>query len=170
MREMFRTHISHRTLKQLRHTLSLNNGQTLVETALSIAALLMFIIGSAEIGLAAYSYHFISDASREATRYAIVRGSTWGTPCLTYNSAGCTAASTDIQEYVQNLGLPGIQSSNLTVTPTWASTLGGSSCPTCNAAGDVVQVQVKYAFPFSVPFVPRRILTMSSTSEMVISQ
>ena len=76
MREMFRTHISHRTLKQLRHTLSLNNGQTLVETALSIAALLMFIIGSAEIGLAAYSYHFISDASREATRYAIVRGST----------------------------------------------------------------------------------------------
>ena len=149
-------------------------GGTLVETALSISLLLIFLFGVIQISLALYSYHFISDAAREATRYAIVRGSTWGTTCDSestgYASAGCTASQSDVQNYVKSVELPGIDSDNLVVTPTWATGPGATSCSTCNAAGDVVQVEVDYSFPFSVPFLSKRTFTMSSTSEMVISQ
>jgi Flp pilus assembly protein TadG len=146
------------------------SGSVLVETAISITVLLTLIFGVIEISLALYSYHFISNAAREATRYAIVRGSTWGTPCASYGSAGCTASSTDLQSYVQGLAFPGIDASNLVVTPTWSAAYGGTSCPSCNAAGDVVQVQVQYTFPLAVPFVSSHSLTLSSTSEMLISQ
>lgn len=150
------------------------DGGTLLETALSTSLLLIFLCGIIQISLALYSYHFISDAAREGTRYAIVRGSTWTTACDSmtngYASAGCTATPADIQSYVQSIQFPGIFSSNLTVTPTWANSFGATSCATCNAAGDLVTVEVDYGFPFSVPFLPKRTFTMSSTSEMVISQ
>jgi hypothetical protein len=133
------------------------------------------MFGVIQVSLALYSYHFISDVAREATRYAIVRGSTWKNACDSgdgsgYASAGCTANPADVQKYVQSIEFPGISSSNLTATPTWTATFGGTSCSPCNKTGDVVQVQVQYTFPFSVPFLPKRTFTMSSTSEMVISQ
>jgi Flp pilus assembly protein TadG len=158
-----------------RETLAGEAGTALIEAALSISVLLVFMFGVIQVSLALYSYHFISDVAREATRYAIVRGSTWKTPCDTgdgsgYASAGCVANQNDVKNYVQSIEFPGISSSNLTATPTWAAWFGGTSCASCNATGNVVQVQVTYTFPFSVPFLPKRDFTMSSTSEMVISQ
>jgi len=58
---------------------------------------------------------------------------------------------------------------------------GGLSGPDCTSAGNlaantpgcIAQVQVKYVFGFSLPFlesVTGRTLTLQSTSEMVISQ
>ena len=149
------------------------SGGTLVETALSMTLLLTLLFGIIEVGLILYSYHFISNAAREGTRYAIVRGSSWGTACGTYTSSGCTATTTQIQQYVLNLGFPGIDPAKLSVTPTSSLTTGGASCSpftSCNAASNVVQVKVTYNFPFSVPFVPSRTISMSSTSQMVISQ
>lgn len=145
-------------------------GSALIEAALSITVLLILLFGIIEISLALYSYHFISNAAREGTRYAVVRGSTWKTQCDTYNSAACTATPEEVESYVQNLAFPGIDSSKINVTPTWSTTLGGTSCSTCNASGDFVQIQVQYTFPFSVPFLSSRSLTMTSTSEMVIAQ
>lgn len=154
-------------------------GGTLVETAFSIAILLILIIGIMEASLAVYSYHFISNAAREGARYAIVRGSSWsGSPwntgaCAVYSDSACTASSQNIQDYVKSLAFPGISTGNMTVTPSTYLTVGGSACAsysTCNAAGDVVQVRVTYTLPFSIPFVPKSSLTMSSTSAMVISQ
>jgi Flp pilus assembly protein TadG len=163
-----------KTHRAASHLLQGEAGGTLVETAFSITLLMIFLLGIIQTSLALYSYHFISDAARAATRYAIVRGSTWGTPCDSlstgYASAGCTASQADIQNYVQSIELPGISSSNITVTPTWSTSFGATSCSTCNAAGNIVQVQVQYGFPFSVPFLPNRTFNMSSTSEMVISQ
>jgi Flp pilus assembly protein TadG len=153
--------------------LGAEHGGTLIETALSISLLLIFMFGVIETSLALYSYHYISDAAREGTRYAMVRGSTWGTQCTSYSSAGCTASAQNIKDFVTNMGFPGISTSNMTVTPQCATTVGGtftSTLTNCNAAGDVVQVQVQYSFPFNIPFLTGRTFSMSSTSEMVIAQ
>jgi hypothetical protein len=39
-----------------------------------------------------------------------------------------------------------------------------------NNPGNPVQVTVTYTFPLGIPFMPSRALTMSSTSQMIISQ
>ena len=154
-----------------------DSGSTLVETAFSIGILLTLIFGIIEAFLMIYTYHFISNAAREGTRYAIVHGGTWAQPpwsnaipCTAYSNNGCTATTANIQDYVKSLAFPGIDTGDITVTPTWYSTPGGTSSPVYNAYGDYVQVQVQYAFPFSIPGIPQSTLTMSSTSQMVISQ
>lgn len=143
------------------------DGATLVEVALSSLLLLAFIFGVMEICLALYSYHFISEAAREGTRFAIVRGST-----CTGLSGGCPASGTDIQNYVTGLGYPGIDPSKMRVNATWSQYTNGNSCPAlgpCNSIGNLVTVQVTYQFPVAVPFVSLTTIPMSSTSAMVIS-
>src|ERR1022692_4089309 len=78
-------------------------GQSIVETVLCMIILLTMLFGIIQAGLALYSYHFIAEAAREGTRYAIVRGSA----CTSFASA-CPASATDIQNYVTGLGFPGI--------------------------------------------------------------
>ncbi|HEY2467288.1 MAG TPA: TadE family protein [Terracidiphilus sp.] len=143
----------------------------IAEFALSATILIAVIIGIYETSFALYSYAYVSDAAREATRYAIVRGSA----CTGFSECSSTpvgATSAQIQAYVQSLGYPGISSKNLTVTTTWPTT--GSACTPisspCNNPGNLVKVIVAYQFPLNIPFVPRTTINMSSTSEMVISQ
>jgi len=138
----------------------------MVEMALSVIVLLTVIFGVFEICLALYTYHFISDAAREGTRFAIVRGSACQSP-----GYECNATPAQIQTYVQNLGFPGINPTALTVTTAW-SPYAYSTCvsATCNDPGNQVMVTVSYQFPLSIPFIPSSTLSMSSTSSMVISQ
>jgi Flp pilus assembly protein TadG len=149
-------------------------GSAIMETAMSIIILLTFMFGVMEGSLAIYSYHFISEAAREGTRYAIVRGSTAGAACGTsYNSYDCMASSGNIQSYVQNLGYPGIIPSNLTVSSVWAAYASGNSCPAsppCNSPGNQVTVKVTYSFPLNVPFIPPHTYSMSSSAAMIIQQ
>jgi Flp pilus assembly protein TadG len=144
------------------------HGSTLVETALSLVLLFTVVFGIMEIGWALYTYLFVSQAAREGTRYAIVRGSTCAAP-----GSLCTDASqADIRSYIQNLGYFGINSNNMTVTATWPTT-GAACTPSstpCNNPGNLVQVTVAYRFPLSIPFVRASTINMSSTSQMVISQ
>ena len=149
------------------------HGSAIFETAMSLVIFLSFLFGVMEAGLALYSYNFISEASREGARYAIVRGATWGSACASYTSSDCTASSAQIQSYVQNIGYPGINGSNLTVSPSWVAYTGGSTCPSsgpCNSAGNQVTVTVTYSFPLTVPFIPAHTYAMSSTSAMIIAQ
>jgi Flp pilus assembly protein TadG len=144
--------------------------------ALSSIILLTMLFGILEMSLALYSYHYISEAAREGSRYAIVRGSTscQNTPNLT----NCGATAAQIQTYVMTLGFPGINSTQyMTVTTTWLNASATqpttwSTCTsgTCNAPGNAVKVTVYYAFPLKIPFLPATTLNMSSTSQMVISQ
>lgn len=125
------------------------------------------------MSLAVYSYHLISEAAREGTRYAIVRGSSAGSACATYASSGCVASSANIQNYVKNLGFPGINSAHMTVTPSWSAYPTGVSCTpsaSCNNPGNLIKVHVRYTFPVSIPFAPSSTLTLNSTAAMVISQ
>jgi Flp pilus assembly protein TadG len=178
-----RTKFNPRSLRAWKSRLRGESGSSLIETALTLVILCVVLFGIIEMSLAAYSYHYVSDAAREATRYAIVRGYDWTNSTTgalnycdtsgTYASAGCIASTSDIQSYVRNLGFPGIDSNNLAVSSGCATTPGGTFStgitPTCIAAG-VVQVTVSYPFTFGLPGMKAFSYNLSSSSQMVISQ
>jgi Flp pilus assembly protein TadG len=146
-------------------------GSAIMETAMSSIILLTFMFGVIETGFAFYSYHFVSEAAREGSRYAIVRGSSAGSACSTYSSSACQASTSDIQTYVKNLGFPGIDPGQMTVTVTNAGYPAGVVCSpsaSCNNPGNMVTVKVDYSFPLTVPFVPAHTYTLSSTAAMII--
>lgn len=153
-----------------------SEGATLVEFALSSSVLFLLLIGIMEVCLAFFAYHYVNEAAREASRWAMVRGSQscTNTPALT----DCGASQTDIQNYVKNLGYPSILANNTTVTVNWMTASATqpttwSSCGTslaCKIPGNAVQVTVLYAFPLTIPFMPSKTLNLQSTSQVVISQ
>jgi Flp pilus assembly protein TadG len=158
-------------------SLKQDGGSTLVEYALVITLLMTMLLGIADFSRALYAYHFVSNAAREAARYAAVRGSTCGNDnsCTSANSASGTGGATtqaDIQAFVQNVPL-GISAANVTATISWPpqanSPAACSNVSTENAPGCTVQVQVSYVFNFAFPFVSSTALTMNSTSQMIIS-
>jgi Flp pilus assembly protein TadG len=152
-------------------------GAALVETALSAAVMFSVLIGLFEVCLAMYTFTYVSDAAREATRWAMVRGSTSCTNSSS-NLPGCGATSAQIQAYVDSLQYPAMNASNLTVTVSYlvVSTSSGSAvwsaCVTspCNVPGNEVRVQVKYQLPLYIPFWRDSSVQIGSTSTMVIQQ
>lgn len=130
-------------------------GSALVEFAAVFTVLFMFLFAIMDLSRALYSYHFVADAAREGTRYAMVRGST----CKSWTTA-CPAASSDVQTYLKNVPA-GINPKSVTVTTTWTPN---------NSPGSVVQVQVQYSFQPIFPLIPKAALVMTSTSQVVISQ
>lgn len=147
----------------------------IVEAALSCTIVLALLLGICQMSLAMYIYHFTSEAAREATRYAIVRGSTSCTN--TPNLGNCNATAAEIQTWVQSMGYPGITSSKVSVSASWYSASGSmpttwSACTigACNAPGNMVAVTVTYPLTFQIPFSSGFSLNLSSSSQMVISQ
>lgn len=151
------------------------------EMALASTVFLAMLIGVFEMMLALSTFNYVTDAARQGTRYAMVRGSTSCTN--TPNLANCNATAAEVKTYVRGISYPGVNSSNLTVTTSWLSastspssltsgqTTTWSACGgTCNSPGNLVKVVTSYPFSFSVPFVPRATLTMTSTSQVVIAQ
>lgn len=157
-------------------------GAALIELAVSLSVFLSVWIGTFFTILALYSYLFVSDAAREASRYAMVRGSqcNTNTPLVTNCGTATGVTQAELQTWVQSLGYPGLNKNKLTVTVDWlTATSSGSPATTswiactgsgCNVPGNMVQVVVSYAFPLSIPFWRATTLNVSSTSDMVISQ
>jgi Flp pilus assembly protein TadG len=148
---------------------SRDQGSNVIEMAVVSPIFLAMLFGIIELSLALYTYNYVSDAAREGSRYAIVRGSS----CSVLTNCGVTAAQ--IQTYVQNLGYPGMKAANTTVTTAWFSPstttpVTWTECgSTCNAPGDAVQVKVTYSFHLGIPFVPKSTINLHSTSQMVIA-
>jgi hypothetical protein len=151
-------------------------GQTILEMALCSITILTILFACIELALALYTYHFISAAAREGTRYAMVRGS-----LCTPTGTGCPATPSNIQDHVRELGFPGINPSLMTVTATCGANPSAPGTPTLTAcvatgstpnyiSGNLVQVLVSYQYPLVLPFVRKTTVTMTSTSQMVISQ
>ncbi|HEY6444549.1 MAG TPA: TadE/TadG family type IV pilus assembly protein [Candidatus Acidoferrales bacterium] len=160
-------------------------GSTLVEFAFVFMILVTMILGITEFTRALYVYHFVSGAARQATHWAAVNGANCG--ALGDNSCNGTggmnngpASSGDIQNYVQQLATAASIDPNgngcggsacLTTTANWPvnadSPVACTSVP--NAPGCTVEVQVSDNFNFLVPFIHNTAITLSSTSEMVIS-
>ena len=139
-------------------------GSTTLESAVMISVLLVMLFGVIGFGNALYTYHFVSNTAREATRWASVRGHS----C----TGGCEASSGDVNTYVQSLSTGiGLDPTKVTTTTTWVAPPGNLAICTSpsNSPGCVVQVQVQYSFQFLFPLLPSG-FTMQSTSQMVISQ
>jgi Flp pilus assembly protein TadG len=143
-------------------------GSTLTEFALVLPLLFAMLFGIIDFGRALYAYHFVSDAAREATRWASVRG----LRCNGLDS--CRAGSSDVSNYVVSIAPPGIDtsSSKLTVNANWVPPPNALNICIAEpkSPGCAVQVTVTYQFSFILPFLPSSTYPMSSTAEMVISQ
>ena len=143
-------------------------GSTLVEFAFLIPILFALVFGIIDFGRMLYSYHFVSNAAREATRWASVRGR----DCI--DLTNCHAAPSDVSSYVASIAPMGIDTSpsKLSVTTNWV--MPPNNLTICTAyptnPGCAVQVQVSYQFKFILPFLPTSGYRMTSTSEMIISQ
>jgi Flp pilus assembly protein TadG len=147
------------------------DGNNLIEYAIVFMFFMSMILGIVDFSRALYTYHFLSEAAREATRYASVRGSTCN------DDSSCSAATPDagpaapgnnvIQDYVKTIAPPGVNpnSTDLTTTPSWP---GPGACLDHNAPGCPVEVTVSYQFKFVVPFIRNTPLTLSSSSQMII--
>ena len=154
-------------------------GSTLVEFAFVFMLLITMVLGIVDFSRALYAYHFVSGAARSATRWAAVNGST----CVDDSSCASPAGPADVQNYVKQLATAATidtsatgcgGSACLTTTPTWnpAGSNSPASCGTTNAfdyPGCTVQVQVSYNFNFLIPFIRSSAITLSSTSQMIIS-
>lgn len=158
--------------EQFVHRATAQDGATLVETAIAISIFLMVMLGIFAMCLALYTYHFVSDAAREATRYAIVRGSSCQYfPDCNLTSAHVGITSAQVQTHIQSLSYPIMNRSLLSVTVTWPST--GQVCLVtnpCNNPGAEVNAVVTYPYPLSIPFWQATTINISSTSQMTISQ
>lgn len=148
-------------------------GSVLVEFAMSLSILLAMVFGIMEFSRALYAYRFMAYAATEATRYAVVRGTTFaGSTCVSPTTFDCDATSANLTSYVQGLAPPGMTPSAINVTTTWPGTTPtGVTC--ANGAGNnspscVVKVVVTYVFSFVMPFLPMSTLTFSATSTKTI--
>jgi Flp pilus assembly protein TadG len=126
-------------------------GSAVLEFGLVVVMFFMFVFGVMDFGRALYTYHFVSNAACEATRYAIVRGSSSTQPV--------TAA--DIESYVKSIAPEGIDRNNLTVSTTWSPN---------DSPGSTVRVQVGDNFRFMTPVLISYQMNLSDSSQMVISQ
>lgn len=131
-------------------TRRLSSGQTLTEFALVLSAFLLITFGIIQMSRAIFSYNFVSNAARDATRYASVNGTKSQNPVTT----------SDVTTFVKNES-PGIDPSQLTVNTTWNPD---------NKPGSTVNVVVTYNFALFVPFFGQVTVPIGATSQMVISQ
>jgi Flp pilus assembly protein TadG len=157
-------------------------GSAALEFALSSIAFMAFLFGIIDFCRAFYTYEFVNYAARLGTRYAIVRGSACAQSVPTsYINSQCGSStgvsSAQIQTYVQQLGLPGINGALMTVTATWPAT--GTACPAVspnsnhvptNSPDCPVNVVVTYPYSSQIPFIRLATLTLKAHSQMVISQ
>jgi Flp pilus assembly protein TadG len=160
-----------------------DGASVIVEFAVSAFVLLSLLFGTIWFALAAYSYHFVTWAAQQGTRYAIVRGADWTSSCstsappnFTMNYA-CQASSSDIQNSVKSLATGvGVNAGLLTVNATWPQTTPAcssscSACATNNSSGCYVNVTVTYSFnSVPLPFLPKSALSMTATSQKVIQK
>lgn len=154
------------------------SGSELLEFAFSALILISMLFAIIDFSRAMYAFHFTAFAAQEAARYAAVRGAGWSSACSTAAppsftlNYGCTASSTDVQNYAHSLDIAPDSASATTVTTTWPGTCPASSCTACaskgNAKGCYVRVVVSYAFTYSLPFLPSVGPTFTSTSYQVI--
>ena len=165
------------------------SGDALVEYAIVFLLFMTMIMGTIDFGRALYTYHYLSNVTRDAARWAAVNGADCGPPPNGDNSCNGQGYmnngpvnQSNVQTFITNHTPPGIDTGKLTTTVTWpVSTDSPATCATIqNAPGCTVEVQLSYAFSFISPLVSRVIpatacgkytanLCLNSVSEMIIA-
>lgn len=119
-------------------------GATLVETAITLSAFLMLVLGMLDLGIGVLRYNTLAAAARMGGRAAIVHGSLAPPELAAWdNQTGTDGVSAVI---LPLLNAEGIQDESITVAVTYAD--GPDKGTTPNDPGDTVTVQV------SVPYKP----------------
>lgn len=175
------------------HSIVSDSGATLVESALAASIYFALFFAVIQFCLAMYSYTFVSEAAREATRYTAVRGSQSCTISSTFPNCNLlptnitSSTNNPVLTYIDSLGYPGLSASNLSAAVTWweptVNANGNTSWTTactgatdsttglaCNLKGNMVQVVVTYNFNLAIPFWKSVTLPVTSTSEMMIDE
>lgn len=152
-----------------------DGGSGLLEFALAASLLFTMIFGIMDCSRLVYVDHFLAGAARDATRYAMVRGSSWSSACTSTTSANCTASANNITAYVQSMTAPAVTSSALSVSSSWPGVnADGSGCTgsggSSNDPGCLVLVKITYTYTLSLPFLPHLVVPLSSTSEVTIEE
>lgn len=163
---------------------SRQRGDAIIEAAITLIFFMSLLFGIEELARALYTYHFVSNAAREAVRWAAVNGSECASDSTcdgtknapVFNSAAAT--QDDVLSFVKDITPSSFNKSSSRLSISTCGTSGESECAdstltkcatTPDYPGCVVQVKVNYVFDFLVPLVHTGSVTMSSTSEMVIS-
>jgi Flp pilus assembly protein TadG len=152
-----------------------NSGSETIETAASSLLILLVLLGIMECSRAVYIEHFLYSAAQNASRYAMVRGSSWsGMSCTTVTTLDCEATSADVSQFVQSTAPPGMTSTNIITTTTWTGlSAAGTSCETgqgSNSPGCAVHVQITYPFKFLLPFANRSTIQLNSDATVTIAR
>jgi Flp pilus assembly protein TadG len=127
-----------------------SRGQGTTEFGLVAIGILTLIFSVMQGAAAVNAYNFVTNSARDAARYAMVRGATSPQP----------VSATDVKNFVI-AEAQGINTQAVTVTTTWNPN---------NNPGNTVKVKVAYAFAPIARIASTVTLSLSSTSQMVISQ
>lgn len=127
-----------------------SRGQGAAEFAMVILGILTLIFGIMQGAAAVSAHNFVTYAARDAARYAMVRGANSPQP----------VTATDVRNFVL-AEAQGINTQAVTVTTTWTPN---------NNPGNTVKVKVAYTFAPLARIASNVTLSLSSTSQMVISQ
>ena len=138
-----------RSMNAKRGSRGWSSGQTLAEFPMAALVAVLFTTAIVVCGVAIYSYNFVSQAARDASRYASVNGANSSNP----------VDSGDVKQFVLNEAT-GLNTNALSVSTSWKPD---------NKPGSVVSVSVTYNFR---PFYPMAgtTLPLTSSSQMVISR
>src|SRR6202012_5723918 len=78
-------------------------GTEIIEFAICICLWIGCVFALMYGSFALYAAHFVINASDEAARYAVVRGSSWnGASCSSNSNLDCSATSSDISNFVSS--------------------------------------------------------------------
>ena len=149
-------------------------GSSLLEQSFILVFLLTMMFGIIDCGRALYTYHFVSNAAREASRWASVRSQSCDPSAL--SDCPVHTSGDNLQTaFKTNLSNMGLDPSRVTFTTSWVVPpgVGANSCPTANfnKVGCMVHVDVVYNYTFLfAPFISAPPIRMASSSEMLITQ
>jgi Flp pilus assembly protein TadG len=135
-------------------------GQMYAEFLMVVLPTLLLIFGVVRSTARIHEEVLLSNAARDAVRYAIVHGSKSTSP----------ASSDAIQTFVRNEA-KGLNPTSITVSSCWNPQAPPNQCPGPtgnNAPGKAVSVTVSYSFHPLYPFATVT-LPLSSSAQMVIS-
>jgi Flp pilus assembly protein TadG len=132
------------------------SGQGIAEFAQVATVFLLLLFAIVEMGIVVYRYNTVSEAAREAARYAIVHSpSAANSPCPSTGCGGCSAVTTVATNYA-----PFLSASNVTVC--------FSADPNLPLQYDAV-ITITYNYTQQIPFMSNVPLTLTSTSQMLVS-
>ncbi len=149
-------------IQSLRNRIATENGQNLVEFALSGFLLVMLLLGVVEIGRLVLVYTTVANAARAGARYAIVHGS------------DALASASDVQGVVTSfLGAAPMNTAASGLSINVTCSVDGTTfaaCTTTNAhPGNFVSVSVSYPYDPFVGYFPWGTINLASSTQEVIT-